>query len=307
VPERLARIDGVDVVTPFALSVVTIEDQPVNLWAWETDTAAQTADLKPSEGAPNEEMWAELGRGDVAVSGGFAYQHDLDVGDTVEIPSASGTSGHEVVSIIPEYTIEGGVIYTGLETFQELTGDDRYYDVLLNLEPGADRDAVAEQARQELSAYPQLVVWSGGELLDSILGTAEQAFTVLNAVGITCLILALLVGATTSAAAVAARRAPLAISRVIGASNKLTKRQLWLESSVLGLAAWVIALPLGVASIGAIIDVVGAQNGFFPPTVVPTASLLLILPLTVALMAWSVWLPTRSVTRVSPVEVLRDE
>lgn len=211
------------------------------------------------------------------------------------------------MSIIPEYTIEGGVIYSSLDTFQDVTGDDRYYDVLLNLKPGADRGAVAAQARSELKSYPQLVVWTGGELLDSILGTAEQAFTVLNAVGITCLILALLVGATSSAAAVAARRAPLALSRVLGASSKLTRRQLWMESSILGAAAWLIALPLGAASIGATIDVVGAQNGFFPPTVVPTAALLVILPLTVVAMAVAVWVPTRAVSRVSPVAILRDE
>lgn len=306
-PERLEDIDGVATVTPFRLTFLTIKSKPVQLWAWETATANQTADLRPTDGLEGQKMWDALGDGGVAVSGNYAYQHDIEVGDTIEFPTSSGTAQHEVVSIIPEYTVDGGVIYSSLETFEDVTGDERNYDILLDLEEGANIDTVIADVESELTDYPGAVVWTGTQLLNSILAAAQQAFSVLNTLGVTCLVLALLVGASTSASSIAARRAPLAMTRVIGASMRDTRRQLWLESSVMGLAAWLIALPIGIPAVGAALDAMGSSNGLLPPTVIPWASIVVILPLTIIAMVAAMWLASRNIAKADVVSVLRDE
>lgn len=134
-----------------------------------------------------------------------------------------------------------------------------------------------------------------------------RVLIVLKALALAALLLAILVGAATTTASLAVRRAPLALSRVIGATSSALRRQLATECVLVGVAGWLIALPAGLLGIGAAVHAVGAHSGLLPPAAYPGVQIMAFLPLSVAAATLAMWLPSRSLLRTSILEAVRSE
>jgi putative ABC transport system permease protein len=290
-----------------SLSFTTIAGKLVQIWSWDTTTAADTVEFAPSSGARGIALWSALAAGKLAVSKAFAYQHRLHVGDQLTVPALTGTYTSTVVSIIPDYLTDNGTIYTSLGVFHRMTGDDRLHHVSIRLSPGASPAAVAAAIKAELPQYPDMIVFTAVGLRTELMAIVTRVLTVLRALALAALLLAILVGAATTTASLAARRAPLALSRVIGATSAVLRRQLATECVLVGVAGWLVALPAGLLGIGAAVHAVGARSGMLPPVDYPTVQILALLPLSVAAATVAMWLPTRSLLKTSILEAVRYE
>jgi ABC-type antimicrobial peptide transport system permease subunit len=297
VPGQLERLDSVEEVVPFTFLPFKYEDRNVQIYAWDLAEQSPVVDLDVAEGLDDSELWPALGSGDVAVSSNFAWVHDLEVGDTVELPTASGTITPRIVALVDDYTFDTGIIFTGYDTYTTITGDDRVLDLIVQVADGATVAEARDDIRGELGGYPGLTVWTGAEMEEQLMGLFGQVLAIVQAMGLFCLALAVLLGVTSTVAAVASRQTSIALTRLVGASRRQASRQLIGESMAVGVMAWLIAFPIGLIAVRVLVRAVGSQSGTFPPVQMPWAVAAAMLVAALAAAALAVLLPSRRLLR----------
>lgn len=307
VADRIKAIPGVDRVVPFALMPVEYEGKSIQIWSWDTTTEGGLFKFHTQSGVPNDRFQASLHAGEVGVSSNFAEKYGVKAGDTINLPSVSGTAPLRVAAVVRDYTSDAGLVFASLATFRTVTGDTRIYSVPTVLKPGADRDAVKAAIEQELASYPSLLVWTSQQEYDHFLGLLGQVLAVLRMLALACFVLAILVAATTAAASLSARRRALGLTHLVGAPARLLRRQLGGECLLVGVLAWVVALPIGVLCIRVALKAMGSQSGLLPPPTVPLLQIAVTLPLTVAAAALAVWIPSRRMLGDEVMQAIRYE
>jgi putative ABC transport system permease protein len=91
-----------------------------------------------------------------------------------------------------------------------------------------------------------------------------------------------LVGAATLASGLVERQRALALTRLAGARSRSVLGQILVESLTIAAVAWVVAMPVGVLLINPMLDAQALQSGLLPSVTVPTALVVLSLPLVAA-------------------------
>lgn len=306
-PERIAGIDGVARVSPYATSAMRLGGDQVPFWAWEPEVAGDGRFFDVEDGMRGAEMWSALSGGAIGVTTNLAVQRDIEVGDVMALPSLHGTARHRVVTIVNDYESQNGAVLGSIDTLRELIGEVRVDNVGIRLERGASPATVTAAIENELAEYPNLAVLTRSELRSILMGLVGQAVDVLHLLAVTCFVLALLVAATTAAASLAARRSTFALTRVVGASKAVVRVQLLAELTLVAVLAWVVAVPLGVLSVRSALHALGAQSGLEPPTHIPIDVTAAMLPAAVVAVLLAAWVPTRTLLRGSLVEAIRDE
>lgn len=307
VTQDLEALPEVGSVVQFTLAPIKYQERNVQLYAWTTDGVDELVDLEVDEGIAGRDLWAAMDEGKVAVSTNFAWLEDLEVGDTLELPSTNGGLSAEIVATVNDYTGDTGVIFMGYDTYEAVTGDPRSYDLIVQ---AADGNSVAEAAaavRAELDEYPGLTVWTGQQMEEHLLGLYGQVLGILNGMGMICLLLAILVGVTTAVASLSSRRMSIGLSRLVGATTSALSRQLTMESLSVGLLAWLVAFPLGALSVQVMVHAVGSQSGTFPPVKVPYLVAFAMLVAALVAAGLAVWLPSRRLLKVDVIETVTYE
>lgn len=299
VAERVAAIPGVDHVSGFSQLPMKYRGKNVQMYAWQTQQVDDLVQLSVAKGARGPDLWNALRGGQVAVSANFGYLYNVKVGDRITVPTVNGETMLSVVSLVNDITGDSGIVFMSSDTYTRLTGDNRILNILVRLRPGASIPAVSAQVRAQLRDYPNLVVWNKAKIRSYLQGLLGQILMVLRLVALVCFVLALLVGAATTAAALSARRVAISLARLCGATTRLLKGQLAVESILVGLLAWIVALPLGVLSIRIMLDTIGSQSGLFPPVQVPLLLAVLTLPVAVAAATAAIWVPGRRIVASS--------
>jgi putative ABC transport system permease protein len=307
VPDELEQLPAVDRVVEFTFAPIKYEDRNVQLYAWNTDGVEDLVHLNVDEGRTGHEFWQSLASGGVAVSTNFAWLEDVEVGDTLRLPSAAGTLEAPIVATVDDYTGDTGVIFMGYDTYETITGDPRPFDLIVQAADGSTVDEAAAQIRDELGSYPGLTVWTGDQMEEHLLGLYGQVLGILNGMGMICLVLAILVGVTTAVASLGARRVSIGLSRLVGATTKALGRQITLESLSVGFLAWLIAFPVGIISVRVMVYATGAQSGTFPPVQIPWGAAAGMLVAALVAAGLAVWVPTRRLLRVDVIETVRYE
>ena len=297
VPSQIEQLDSVETVVPFTFLPFKYEDRNVQIYAWDLAEQSPVVDLNVAEGLDDRELWPALGSGDVAVSSNFAWVHDLEVGDTVELPTATGTISPRIVALVDDYTFDTGIIFTGYDTYTTITGDDRVLDLIVQVADGSTLAEARAEIRDELDSYPGLTVWTGAEMEEQLMGLFGQVLAIVQAMGLFCLLLAVLLGVTSTVAAVASRQTSIALTRLVGASRRQASRQLIGESMAVGVMAWLIAFPIGLIAVRVLVRAVGSQSGTFPPVQMPWAIAAAMLVAALAAAALAVLVPSRRLLR----------
>jgi putative ABC transport system permease protein len=283
----LAATPGIGPTAYFTYSTVELHGRRVPLWTWGSRSGqagiGRFVDLEVEHGPSGPALWRALAGGGVAVSSNYAYLHKVAVGDVLTVPTQSGQRRLRVDAVFDDLASDGGVLVLAPSVYQAVTGDSRRYQLLADLRPGADFEAVAARLRAEFGdRYPGLVVWDQGEIrhrFEELNSQLLQSFRLLARI---LFLLALLVGATSIAASLAARRRSLALERLIGASSRLLRRQIVGEYVSLGACAWLIGLPIALAAGPALVRALAVNTGLVPQLDFPWPLALATLPLTAA-------------------------
>lgn len=230
------------------------------------------------EGERDEAVRA-LQTGAVFVSENFSRRFDVHRGDTLTLAS------HEfrVAAVLVDYTSDVGTVVLERDVFIEAFKDARVDTYELHLKPGSDPEATRRTVDARYGAQRDLFVLTNGEFRDEVNKTTEQVFTLMRALELIALLVAVLGIVNAQLANVLDRIREIGVLRALGMLRRQARRMIVIEASLIGAIGMVAGVIVGSANgylLLAHINLV--QTGwYFPYRISPFSLLevaLLILP-----------------------------
>ena len=266
------------------------------------------ARVRFKHGEPAQVWPAFLEGGAAIVSESYAYRHDIELGERIELRSDRGLQSFPVAGIYYDYGSDQGVVTISRRTYERFWDDRGIGSLGLFLAPEVDREALIARLSEELENEQSLLIRSNRRLQESALEVFDRTFTITQVLRLLAIMVAF-VGILSALAAMQLERArELAVLRCIG----LTPRQLWglvvAESGFTGLAAGVFALPLGLVLAYALIEIINPRAFGWTMNLSVDGALLgqaLLLAMSAALLAGLY--PAWRMARAQPALALREE
>ncbi len=307
--ERIRGVDGIASVRTVRNARVNSPDGEVRLLATDAslDTFVERSSFK--EGDPAI-VWRELQDGGaIAVSEPFAYRNDKGVGSIVRLSTSEGDRDFRVAGIYYDYGSTGkGRVMMSRAVYVRLWGDDKISGVSVDAAEGVSVDDLIASLDEAVGGGQGVLIRSNAELKAAALEVFERSFAITSVVRALAVSVAF-VGALGALMAIQLERSvEFGTLRVIG----FTPGQVWImftsQSSLMGVAAGLLSLPLGLVEAAALIFVIN-RNAFgwtMDMQVYPMALLQAALIAVVAALLAGVY-PAFRMSRSSPAEVLQQE
>jgi putative ABC transport system permease protein len=175
-------------------------------------------------------------------------------------------------------------------------------------EPGADKASVQQAIARSLPAGVEVV--TGQTVVNEETTTINQALSPLSTFLLVFALIALLVGAftifNTFSITVGQRTRELALLRIVGASRRQIFRSVLAEAAIVGLAASLVGLGLGVAAAKGLEQLLSAFGVTLPagPLVFEPRTVVVALAVGVGVTVVSAISPARRAVRIPPVAAI---
>jgi len=253
-------------------------------------------------------MWARVVQGAVLVSEPFAFRHRLPPrAGSLTLQTDRGPARFPVAGIYYDYATERGTVLMAREVYERHWDDRARSSVAAYLEPGRDPTLVADAIRTALGGRA-LRVTENRALRREALRVFDRTFAVTDALRLLAVVVAV-IGVWSALLALQVER-----TRELGTlvALGLLPRQLWglalLETGLVGLAAGLLSLPLGLALAVILIDVINVRSfGWTMSLQLPAWVLLQALALSVLAALVAAIYPVSRLQRMSVAAALRQE
>ncbi|PLX79453.1 MAG: ABC transporter permease [Desulfuromonas sp.] len=208
-----------------------------------------------------EEIYQEFTlRNAVIISEPYAYHHDLSRGDSIIIPTDSGKRSFQIAGVFSDYGSDRGRITINRPLYRKYWQDNQVDALGLYLDENQNADQLVNQLRMNFEGEQQLIFYSNRGLREASLATFDRTFAVTSVLRMLAILVAF-VGVLNALMAMQIERSrELAVLRASG----LTPQQLWRlvisETSLVGIAAGLLALPLGVIQALVLILVINQRS-----------------------------------------------
>ena len=310
-PHVLDSISAIDAVA----SVRTVRNARVNSPDGEVELLAFDADLDNfarynsfKEGNPAQ-VWDELQSGDaVAVSEPYAYYNDKRIGSTLRLFTSEGARDFRIAGIYYDYrSSANGKVMTSRAAYDRFWNDDRFTGIGISAKEGVGIDELKEAIARAIGSDAEVEIRSNSELKEAALEVFERSFAITSVVHALSITVAFIGVLSALMAMQMERSIEFGTLRAIG----LTPRQVWLmftsQTGLMGIAAGLLALPLGLIQ-GAVLIFVVNRRSFGWSMDMEVYPLMLAQAVAIALAAAllaSVY-PAIKMSRSSPDEVLHE-
>lgn len=262
------------------------------LWAEGTEADAQRA----------------LARGELLLSDTLSETVGAGLGDTATMETSEGPRGFPIGGVFRSSgsLVQGADLVVSTETAGDALGGEALGRLLVELDAAADPAVVAAGIEEDLGAAFGLQVQTLAELKSELAGNARRFGGVFLAILFVAALIGALGLANTLAISVADRRWEIGVMRAVGSERGRVARMVLAEAATLGLAAVVLAVPLGALLLRIVtagFSFQGVSIGF----AFPTGWVVGLLAVGVVLATLAAVVPAWQAARVRPAAVLRHE
>lgn len=251
-------------------------------------------------------VWQALATGDAVISEPLATRLKLAPGDSLILPAADGPARVRIAAIYRDYASSQGVLTLDLAHYQRLFADPQVGAIAIYADPDSVPAMVAAlQARAE--RFPGVQVVSAVDIRTRTLAIFARTFAVTDLLRLLAGLIAVVAVVGALSALAIERRREFALLRSLGlASGRLLRLQ-WLQASLLGLMAGLLALPLGIGLAVLLIEVINRRSfGWSMQLQLPWDQLLTAIAIAVAsAMLAGTW-PARQQRKSSLAQQLRE-
>ena len=191
------------------------------------------------------------------VSESFTERFRIRRGDTLVVPTPSGSRSLVVSAVFADYGNERGTIFVDRSHTVRWFADEHATSLSLDLVPGA----VAETVRADLLAtYPGLAIFTNSSLRSEVLRIFRQTFSITYALQVIGLFVAVTGLALSLVSVLLDRRDELTTLRALGFRRIEIARATAIEGGVLALCATTAGLALSFALGWLLIHVINKQS-----------------------------------------------
>ncbi len=306
--DRIAGLPGVAEISSGRHTQVAARDGEVGLLALESSSRSPRGFRL--EGEVPEDLWEGFDRGDLLLaSEPFVYHRRLAAGDRISLFTPRGWREFTLGAVFRDYGSDRGMLVMALGTYRELWDDARVTTLGVVADQGADAGALAAAVREEVEASGEtLLVTANREIRTQSLEIFDRTFAVTHVLRLLAIGVAF-VGVLSALLALQLQQGrDHAILRATGMTARELARLVLFQTSLIGLAAGVLAMPLGTLLGALLIRVVNLRSfGWSMDLHLPWEALAM-----GVLIAWLAALlagvyPALAAARAHPARALRSE
>jgi putative ABC transport system permease protein len=304
-PGQIAALPGVDGVSTYRHTSLLLGDDLVTVIALDL-FARHEAAFELLDGAPTA-AWPAFRRGAVLVSEPLAWRRGLRAGDSITVPTDRGDERLSIAAVYRDYASEHGVIFIDRDAWDARFDDDAITSVGVFTASAASPDQVLAAIRA-LPAASGIVARSNRGLREATIVVFDRTFAITGVLRLLSLIVAF-VGVTGALMALQLERArEIGVLRTTG----LTRGQVWglvtAQTGLMGLAAAVLAAPLGLAMAWAMVNVINRRSfGWSFEMVVGVAPFAQALAVGIGAALLAGMYPAWRMAALAPADALREE
>jgi putative ABC transport system permease protein len=268
VEARVMQNPDVADVVPLRFNQFRLAGKKRFLLAMPPDKIAKAFDLELREGS-----FAALANGGVVLHKDVAKSFHKKVGDSLRMGFPGAVHDEVVRGIFDNHQVTNSSYIISIHDYEQFYTEQNDSQIFVTTKPGARPAVVAAALSRALKAdYPQVDVFDQKGFADRQATQIQRPLTVVNAMLLLSIIIALLGIANTLALSVFERTREIGLLRAVGMGRRQTRRMIRYESiiiAVLGAATGiVIGLAFGGAAVGALRDQGLTQLSFPVGTVV---------------------------------------
>ena len=261
-------------------------------------------------GATVDDLWPRWQRGElVLVSEPYAYRQGLGVDDQLELFTTQGWRRFAIGGVFQDYGSDSGTVVLSKPVYAALWADTGVSSMGIVL--AEDADARAVEARVQTIAAdltPPAVVQTNRGIRELSLQIFDRTFTITEVLRLLAIGVAF-VGILSALMALELERAKdYAVLRATGMTQRQLRLLILLQTTLMGVAAGLLAIPLGVAMGALLIEVINLRSfGWTMPMRVTPDTLAggVLLAWVAALVAGAY--PAMRAARFAPAQALREE
>jgi len=307
---KLVREPGVDRITAIRFGIATTRDKngkPLAIFVRTIDPASYfpVSSFFWKDGSDDTAKSAlERGTG-VLLSSDVASQLGLGVGKQIVLDTTRGKHAFDIAA-----TYIGGPgppeMSMGLKDARTYLTVGQPIGYALNAKPGTDPDTLATSLKKDLSSFQPRTQTSAQQKKDAS-GQIATYFQIIYAILLIAAIVGLLGLANTLAMSVLQRFREIGILRAIGVTRSQTWRMVLVESSTLGLTAFVLSMPLGGLLTYLVVRGTSRGFGFTIPTLYPWIWVPFVAMFAIFIAVVAAIAPGRRASRLEVVSALQYE
>ena len=196
----------------------------------------------------------------VLVSEPLAYRLNLNPGDGIDLPTATGLERFEVAGIYRDYNTAGAQLIMSLDSFRRWFDDDGLSSVGIHVSPGTDESTITAAIRQSLGTNNRARIRSTSFIRDISLVIFDRTFQVTEVMRLLAAIVAFLGIFSALMALQLERERDFAVLRSLGMSVRQLFGQNLAQTGLLGLTAGLAAIPLGTALAWLLVHVINLRS-----------------------------------------------
>ncbi|HMP41550.1 MAG TPA: FtsX-like permease family protein [Roseiflexaceae bacterium] len=211
-------------------------------------------------GGDPAQIWHLFETDGLLISEPLAFHYGLQPGDKLVLRTARGEQAFPIAAVFYDYGTDRGVIMLPFERYRLLWEDPTITSLGLYVAPDADVDQVVQALRSRLDVGDMVNIRSNRALRETSLEIFDRTFAITRVLQLLATIVAF-IGILAALMALQLERA-----RELGMlrANGLTPGQLWglvlTQTGLMGLAAGLLAVPVGIAMAGVLVYVINKRS-----------------------------------------------
>ncbi len=244
----------------------------------------------------------------VLVSEPYAYHNATGTGGRVRLHTDRGDLSLPIVGVFYDYGSEHGLILMHRSLYEHYFNDNSVSSLGLYLQPRASMDQVIEAVRATSAGDQAIVVRANRDIRAASLKVFDRTFAITNVLRLLAVLVSI-VGILSAFMALQLERAhELAVLRAIGLTPKQVFGLVTVQTGFMGIAAGILALPVGVVLAQLLIHVINRRAfGWSMRMLVEPGVMIEALILAVGAALLAGLYPGWRMARTSQAEALREE
>ena len=253
----LRSLPGVTEVTYSQRRRLQVGGEEWRLWAVDAGRKQLGAEILAGDPATARARFA-AGEA-VLVSEPWATRYGTRVGDSLTLPTPSGERTFPVAGVFRDYTSDRGVIALHRERYRELWKDECSEGIGVSFDPGTGTTAARAAIESVLPPGSSIWLSNNAELRAASLAVFDRTFTITRVLQVLVGLVAFLGILSALQALQLERIRETAVLRAVGWLPRQLRGLVIAQTGLLGFAAGVFAMPLGIALAGLLVFVINRR------------------------------------------------
>jgi putative ABC transport system permease protein len=303
--DELRQVEGVDKVNTLRFATSSTEGQALSLLGIDPVVYPKVSGLYFLEG--DESAYEELARGRaMIVNSSFMLATGVKVGDTFELLTFDGSIPYRVVGVASDLlNTKITTVYISQANLEVDFGSTEDVFLQIDLEDGADHEAVGKQIKARAAPYPQFKVISGADYYASMEAMGRAAFSGVYILFAVLAFPSLIAMVNTLTIGVLERTREIGMIRAVGGTRKQIRHIVVVEALLLATIGAAFGI-LGGIYLGYVfvsgVKILFPMGYFFPMSGILAAVVIGLL-----FGALAAIIPARQAARLEIVQALRYE